>query len=70
MSIDNKLDQLLSDTAALKAVSAQHTDELKELKTKLEPVFFHVTGIKWAVKLGGIAIGILTCAAGVLALLK
>jgi hypothetical protein len=70
MSIDNKLDQLLTDVATIKTITAAHTCELAEVKSKLEPVLFHVNGLKWLVKLGGICLTVLSCLAGILLLLK
>lgn len=59
MDLDEKLDRILTDLTALKTTSDQHTVDMKELKDRLEPVFFHVTGIQWLGRLLGglIAVG-------------
>lgn len=70
MSIDDKLDQLLADSAVTKTQVSQHTKELEDLKSKLEPIFDHVNGVKFVVKLGAGIVGIVSCLAGLLLLLK
>lgn len=69
-TIDSKLDKLLEDVATVKAISNTHSNELRELKDKLEPVFFHVAGMQWGIRLLGGAVGLIACIAGVLALIK
>ena len=69
-NIDSKLDKLLEEVATIKVISSVHTSELQELKEKLEPVFFHVTGMQWMIKVLGSLLGVLACVATVLALWK
>lgn len=60
-SVDDKLDQLLTDVATIKATNSYHTAELTELKEKLDPVFDHVIGMRFLFKCvaGLVAIGTL-----------
>jgi hypothetical protein len=64
MSLDEKVDKLLVEVTALKGTAQQHSNDLQELKQKLEPVFFHVTGMTWLGKLlgGAIALGMFVVA--------
>lgn len=68
MDIDAKLDKILEDVASIKVVSSNHTTELQDLREKLEPVLFHVNGVKWAIKILSGVMGVILCAATVLAL--
>lgn len=70
MDIDAKLDKLMEDVATIKVISSNHTEELKDLKDKLDPVFFHVNGVKWVVKIASGVIGLIACVAGILLLFK
>lgn len=70
MDISSKLDKLLEDVAVVRTKSEQHTSELNEIKEQLKPVLYHVNGMRWAIKLAGGIIGVIACAAAVLALKK
>lgn len=68
MSIDSKLDELLSEVAKIKTEVAFQTEDIKELKTKLEPVFEHVNGMKFLAKCLAGALGVGTLVLGILSL--
>lgn len=70
MTTDDKLDKLLVDVTEVKMITSQHTTDLNELRQKLEPVFFHVTGLQWTMKVLGCLIGVVTVVATVIALWK
>jgi len=70
MSLDDKLDKLLEDSAVVRTQIQAHTKELDDLKSQLKPVLEHVNGVKFVVKLGAGILGVLSCLAGILLLLK
>lgn len=70
MTLSEKIDKLLVDVAEIKLVSSTHTSELQDLKEKLDPVFFHVNGMKWVIKIASGVIGLIACVAGILMLFK
>lgn len=68
--ISAKLDKLLVDVAVVKVAVEQHTKEMSDLKTQLEPIFFQATGFRWAMRIGGMLIAVITCLTGILKLMK
>jgi len=69
-SVDDKLSKLIEDVSAIKVLTAQHSESLRDLDEKLQPIFDHVTGVKTVVKIGAGVIGIISCLAAVLLLFK
>lgn len=69
-SVDDKLDRLLEEVASIKVVSIHHTQELTELKDKLEPVFNHVIGMRFMFTCIAGLVGVGTLVATVLTLFK
>lgn len=67
--IEEKLDKILVDVAVIKTISSQHSAELADLKARLDPVFDHVTGSKWVLKMGGGLLAVITAVAGILAVI-
>lgn len=70
MTTDDKLDKLMEDVAVIKTTMSVHNTELSDINKKLEPVIFHINGVRWAVKVGASIVGLLACVATVLALFK
>jgi hypothetical protein len=70
MTIDDKLDKLLEDVTLVKTVIAHHTTELSDLKTQLKPVFFHVTGMQFMIKVLAGIVGAGSLIVGAIALWK
>ena len=70
MTVDDKLSKLLEDVASVKVLTAQHSESLHDLEEKLEPIFEHVTSVKFLIKLGAGLIGVISCLAAVLLLIK
>lgn len=68
--IEEKLDQLLQDVAIVKTKLDLHAEELHTLQERLDPVFYHVNGVRWAMKLGASLMGVLACVATVAALFR
>lgn len=67
---EDKLDQILTDLTVVKTKLDFQTEAFSELKKDLKPVFDHVTGVKWAAKVGAGVVGVISCVAAVLALLR
>lgn len=74
---DEKLDRLLQDTASLKTSQTVLANEIIKLNDKIEPILYHVNGLRWfgkaCLKVGGLIVGIagvVSCVVGVLTLLK
>lgn len=70
MNTEDKIDKLLADVASIKVTIRHQSEDFKELKKDLKPVFDHVTGSKWMMKLGGGIVAVLTAVAGILVALR
>lgn len=68
--VEDKIDQLLTDMATVKTKLDVHTADLEGLKKQIEPILFHVNGVRWVFKIGAGIIGVISCLAAVLLLFK
>lgn len=68
--MDSKLDRLLSDVAVIKAKVDLQSESMAELKAKLDPVFYHVNGVRWAFKIAVGVAGVVSCIAAAVSVLK
>lgn len=66
--MDDKIDKLLEDVAVIRTTVSMHSEELKELKENLKPVFFQITGFRWAVRTITVLVGVGSCIAAFAAL--